>query len=94
MNKNVRKITDGAMMVAIIGMVILCDRLLGGLLLANLYFFLPLPIVVYSSKYEFKYSVMVWASMCIISFIIGGLASFLTAIFLLFCGIGLWSLSI
>jgi hypothetical protein len=59
MNKDIRKITDGAMMVAIIGAVLLLDRQLAGTVSSMVLFLFPLPMVFYSAKYGLKDSWMV-----------------------------------
>lgn len=71
MNSNVRKITDGAMMLAIIGAVILMDRQLAGTISSMVLYLFPLPMVFYSAKYGLKDSLPVLASVFILLFILG-----------------------
>ena len=54
MNNNVRKLTDGAMMCAIVGVVLLINRQLGGLFQDMFLFLFPIPMVFYSAKYGWK----------------------------------------
>ncbi len=72
MNSNVRKITDGAMMCAIIGVMLVADRFLGGMFSGTFMFVLPLPMVFFSTKYGMKDSWMVLAAMSFLAFIISG----------------------
>lgn len=70
MNNSVRRITDGAMMIAIVGAVLLIDRQLGNILTGYFMFLLPLPMVFYSTKYGMKDSWVVFVAMVLISFIV------------------------
>ena len=72
MNSNVRKITDGAMMCAIVGAVLLINRQLGGLFQDMFLFLFPIPMVFYSAKYVWKNGWVVFAAMCLLGFILGG----------------------
>ena len=72
MNSNVRKITDGAMMCAIVGAVLLINRQLGGLFQDMFLFLFPIPMVFYSAKYGWKNGWVVFAAMCLLGFILGG----------------------
>ena len=51
MNQNVRKITEGAMMVALIGVFMLIDRQFQGTFSSMFVFLLPLPMVYFGAKY-------------------------------------------
>ena len=73
MNSNVRKITDGAMMLAIVGAAVLLDRQTAGLIYGLMSFLLPLPMVFYSVKYGWRDSWMVFGAMLILSFILESL---------------------
>lgn len=71
MNQNVRKITDGAMMAAIIGVLLLINRQTAGLLENMLLFAFPLPMVFYGARYGWKNSWMLFTAVMILTFIIG-----------------------
>lgn len=71
MNKEIRKLTDGAMMAAIIGVLLLINRQTAGLLESLLLFAFPLPMVFYGAKYGWKASWMVLAAIAVLCFIIG-----------------------
>ena len=71
MNQEIKKITDGAMMIAIVGAVLLMDRQLAGTLSSMLLFLFPLPMVFYSAKYGLKASGMVLGALCALVFILG-----------------------
>lgn len=72
MNNSVRKITDGAMMVAIVGMFVLLDRQLANLLMVYAIWLVPLPMVMYSVKYGWKSAMIPFVSLVFLSLIIGG----------------------
>ena len=52
MKNNVRRITDGAMIVAIMGLLTVIDGQSGMLLDGLLFWFIPIPIVLYTVKYS------------------------------------------
>ena len=62
MNQNVRKITEGAMMVALIGVFMLIDRQFQGTFSSMFVFLLPLPMVYFGAKYGLRDSLMVLAA--------------------------------
>lgn len=68
MNHNVRKITEGAMMCALYAIVLLINRQTGGMIEYYFLFALPIPLVVYSARYDFKSSLVVCASVFFVSF--------------------------
>ena len=71
MNRNVKKLTDGAMMVAIMGVVLVIDRQFAGILESMVLFLFPIPMVVYAAKYGWKDSWLVYICMVILSALIG-----------------------
>ncbi len=71
MNNDVRKLTDGAMMTAIIGVVMLIDRQMAGTLSSMLLFLFPLPMVFYAAKYGMKDSWIVLAAVILLTMIVG-----------------------
>ncbi|MBR2795221.1 MAG: DUF2232 domain-containing protein [Solobacterium sp.] len=73
MNNDVRRLTDGAMMCAIVGAVLLINRQLGGLFQDMFLFLFPIPMVFYSAKYGMKDSWVVFAAMCLLGFFLGGI---------------------
>lgn len=70
MKNDVRKLTDGAMMTAIMGVVLLIDRQTAGLLSGTVLFLFPLPMVFFGAKYGWKNSWMVYACMMILAVIL------------------------
>lgn len=72
MNKDVRRITDGAMMCAIVGVMLLLNRFTGGFLTEIVLLLLPQPMVFYSAKYGAKNSWAVFIAMCLLGFFISG----------------------
>ncbi len=71
MNNSVRKITDGAMMCAIVGLLLVVNRQFAGLFEEMFLFFFPLPMVFYSAKYGKKDSWVVFVAICLLTAIIG-----------------------
>ena len=70
MNKNVRRLTDGAMMIAITAVFLLLDRALANTLTYYLMFLMPLPMVFYGTKYGWKGSWVVYAALLLVSFVV------------------------
>lgn len=70
MKNDVRKMTDGAMMAAIMGVVLLIDRQTAGLLQATILFLYPLPMVFFSVKYGWKSSWMVFVAIILLAAVI------------------------
>ena len=62
-------------MCAIVGAVLLINRQLGGLLQDLFLFLFPIPMVFYSAKYGWKDSWIVFAAMCLLGFILGGITT-------------------
>ncbi len=75
MNKDIRKITDGAMMAAIVGVILWVDRFTGGTLVSMLLFLFPLPLLFYSAKYGWRDSLPVLAAVFFLLFIFGNFAN-------------------
>lgn len=71
MKHNVRKITLGAMMVAIISLFLVINLQTAGLLEVYMIWILPLPIIFYYVQYGFKASLSVVASAILLSFMLG-----------------------
>ncbi|MEG1461499.1 DUF2232 domain-containing protein [Anaerorhabdus sp.] len=70
MNNNVRKITDGAMMVALVGVLILINRQFAGIL--ELFaWILPLPMVFFTAKYGWKDGILPLSAMVLLTLILG-----------------------
>ncbi|MGM9918364.1 MAG: hypothetical protein ACI316_03585, partial [Lactimicrobium massiliense] len=70
MNHNVRKLTDGAMMAAILGVLILIDRWTGGFFEGTAVFLLPLPMVFYAARYGIRDNWAVLAAICILCIVL------------------------
>ena len=70
MNKNVRRLTDGAMMIAITAVFLLLDRALANTLTYYLMFIMPLPMVFYGAKYGWKGSWAVYAALILVAFVV------------------------
>ncbi len=72
MNNSVRKITDGAMMVALIGLFLFINRQLAGLLDLYAAWLVPLPMVMYAVKYGWKSALLPFVSVIFLSLVIAG----------------------
>lgn len=80
MNKKTLKITTGAMVTAIFGMLLLLNRQTGELF-GDIFFFLyPIPMVAYSAMYGAKSSFPVMAAMAFISFFTGNFTNIFYAV--------------
>lgn len=87
MNHKVRKITEGAMMVALYGLVLFINRQLAGLFEIYFMFILPLPLVVYSVKFGFRSSLVVCASIFFLSIMIATPQTYFYILTSMFVGI-------
>lgn len=70
MRNDVRKLTDGAMMCAIIGLILVINRQTGGLFDGLFVFTYPLPMLFYAAKYGLRDSLMTFAAIVLLSFIL------------------------
>lgn len=70
MNKRVRNISEGSMMVAIVGVALLINRQFAGILEFAMYWVLTFPILVYTVRYGIKDALMVSVCMVFISFML------------------------
>lgn len=71
MNHETRRITDGAMMAAIIGVMLLINRQTAGLIEVSFVWALPLPMVFYAAKYGYKNSLLLLAAVIFLTFVLG-----------------------
>ncbi len=70
MNPNVRKVTEGAMVVALYGLFLMLNMQLGGFLQYNFMFITPLFILVYTVRHDLKYACIVAISVILLTFMI------------------------
>ena len=59
MKKQVRTITEGSMMLAIIGLFLFLNLQFAGILQTYFIIFIPLPILIYTIRYGFKNGLIV-----------------------------------
>jgi uncharacterized protein YybS (DUF2232 family) len=71
MRNSTRQITDGAMMIAIIGLYVVINRQTAFLLETFVAFLLPIPILFYTVKYGFKQALVVTFGMVVVSMVLG-----------------------
>lgn len=64
-------ITAGAMILAVFALLLLLNRQTGGLFEEFFIYALPIPMVIYAARFGLKNSLMVFAGMCIFSFLFG-----------------------
>lgn len=76
MNNEVRKITEGAMMVAIVGLLIFINRQMLGVMVYFLWA-IPLPMVFFSAKYGWKEGLLPLSAIIFLTLILGGVQSFI-----------------
>ena len=70
MNKNIRKLTEGAAITALIGAFLFIDRQFVGTIELLFFWILPLPILIYSSKYGIKKALLVVSALFIVSLMV------------------------
>ncbi|MEG0403434.1 MAG: DUF2232 domain-containing protein [Anaerorhabdus sp.] len=70
MNNNVRKITDGAMMTAVVGLLVFINRQFFGI--AEMFvWILPLPMVFFTAKYGWKDGLLPLTAMILLTLLLG-----------------------
>ena len=69
-SKQIRQITDGAIVVALYGLIFLISRFAGGQLEYTISFLMPLPLAVYAFKYDFKKALVPFAAGIVLSFLL------------------------
>lgn len=67
MNKQIRKLTEGAIITAIVGMIMIINRMGLGFFEQYLSWLMPLPLLVYSSKYGLKASLLPYVAVIFVS---------------------------
>lgn len=87
MNKQTLKITQGAMMVAIFGMLLLINRQTAGFFQGALFFVLPIPLVAYSAMYGWKPGLTVMVAMSLVSVVFGSVMSIFYSVTQLLTGL-------
>ncbi|MFI3284719.1 MAG: DUF2232 domain-containing protein [Erysipelotrichaceae bacterium] len=87
MRTTTRQITEGAMMCALLGMMLILNRYLGNSLEIMFILVLPIPIVLYTVRHGLNASVMVYLSCIFISVMMGQLTTTFYIIFTLLIGI-------
>lgn len=70
MKNDTRKITEGAMMVAIVGLMLFINRQLAGMIEYVMYWILTFPILIYTAKYGVKNAMVPSVCMLILSFML------------------------
>lgn len=85
MNREVRRITEGAMMVALLGVLLLINRQFFGIMESFLWI-LPLPLVLYSAKYGLKNSLVPLVAVFFLTFLFGTISSIFLFNSMAWCG--------
>lgn len=80
MNNNTKRITTGAMLLAIIGALLLVDRMLSYAFTTIILTLIPSVIVIYGAMYEFKDSIVFSIALLLLGFVINPTISFLVYI--------------
>lgn len=83
MRKKTHMITEGAMMVAIVGAFLLIDRQLANLLEVLLFWVFPLPILIFTVRYGLRDGILCGVCMILVSFIVATPQS----VFLVVCSV-------
>ena len=71
MNENTQKLTFGALLVAVFGVLLLLNRQTGGMLEETFLFLFPIPMVAFSARYGWKDSLPVFVCTVLISIFCG-----------------------
>ena len=87
MNRQVRKLTEGAMMCALFGLVLLINRQFAGILEIFFVYVLPLPLVIYTAKHGFKSGVVCAVSISFLSVMISTFSSMVYSIVAVMIGL-------
>ncbi len=77
MNNKTKKLTEGAAVIAILGVFLLIDRQFVGLFSSYVLFLLPIPMMFFSAKYGFMDSLPVLFGMFVVAFLFSSLATFI-----------------
>lgn len=83
-NKKIKKITDASIIVAIYIVFLLISKISGLMIEYDLFFIIPIPIVIYSRKYSIKEALIPFFATLILSFF---LTDFLSVLLILFPGL-------
>ena len=70
MNKNIRRLTEGAMMCGLVGVIVLLNRQIGNALDAYMMWIVPLPLIVYTVRYGIKNGFVVTFCSTVITFML------------------------
>lgn len=87
MNENTQKLTFGALLVAVFGVLLLLNRQTGGMLEETFLFLFPIPMVAFSARYGWKDSLPVFVCTVLISIFCGIFTSAFYAITQSFIGV-------
>ena len=87
MNRQVRKLTEGAMMCALFGLVLLINRQFAGVLELFFVYVLPLPLIVYTAKYDFKSGCICAVSIAFLTLMISSVTSIVYSLMALVIGL-------
>lgn len=75
MQNDIRKISEGGLMCALIGVILLLNRQTAGVFEASFYWILSLPILVYAARYDLKWSIIVSSATLLLSMMISSPAT-------------------
>lgn len=87
MQSNTKKLTTGAMIVAIFGLMLLLNRQSAGMFEEFFLYLFPIPMVAYASMYDWKTSLPVLAAMAIFAFFFGNFSTIFYAVTQAFIGL-------
>ena len=87
MNTSTRRITEGAMMVAIVGLFLFINQQLAGILELMMYWILSFPILIYTVKYGWKAALVPGAAMMFLSVMISMPTTIFYLASALLCGV-------
>lgn len=88
MTSDTKKLTDGAMMCALVGLLLFFNRQLGNLLEYAIYWILSFPILIYTVRYGLKAALVPATAMLLLSFMISAPTTIFYLASALCCGLG------
>lgn len=88
MRNDTRKITEGAMMCALVGLILFINRQLGGMIEYTIYWILSFPILIYTVRYGWKAALIPAVSMLLLSLMLSAWTTVFYLASALLCGIG------
>ena len=85
--RNINQITEGAMIVGLIGIIMILDRYLVGLVESFFFWALPIPLALYAVKHGFRNAVVLATSLIIVAFLLATWQMLVLIVFSIMTGV-------